>query len=186
MKLHVFSLFVAGGVFLASEVEARIYQWVDPETGTAQWSGRPPAWYRGGRGGPRVLVFENGRLIDDTAAGVPDAERGALRARAFALRPASPSPSPDRDRSDPDKGIDGEIPVTGLSGDAGQGERTESEESRAEEPLPGVDQATIERLKAIIGAWDRRQTEAAKRFLEGPLEDPGGAGEDPEPAPAPR
>jgi hypothetical protein len=38
-----------------------------------------------------------------------------------------------------------------------------------------MDQTTVERLKAIIGEWDRRQTEEAKRFLEGQAVGPPGA-----------
>lgn len=45
---------------------ARMYQWVDPETGTPYLSGSPPAWYRSNDGGPRVQVWEGDRLVDDT------------------------------------------------------------------------------------------------------------------------
>jgi len=27
-------------------VQAQMYQWTDPESGTTQLSGKPPAWYR--------------------------------------------------------------------------------------------------------------------------------------------
>jgi hypothetical protein len=56
-------------------VAARMYQWNDPATGTTQLSGAPPAWYRSGETGPRVFVFERGRLIDDTGVAV-DEQRG--------------------------------------------------------------------------------------------------------------
>ncbi len=174
MRSGAFSLVVlAGTVLLPGGAAARLYQWVDPGTGTTQMSGRPPAWYRGSQGGPRILVFEAGRLIDDTAREVPDAEQSALRAHAFA--PEAPVRSQERDRIEPTLHVD---PAPAPEAVPGEAERHEA----AEGTLPGVDQATIERLKAIIGEWDRRQTEAAKHFLEGPQEAAGA----PDPARTPR
>ena len=164
MRSRALSLFLlAGLVIVPVPVAARMYEWVDPGTGTTHWSGRPPAWYRGSQRGPRVLVFDGGRLIDDTAWRVPDAERDVLRTQAFAPEPESPTPTADA----PAEGVDAEPPspieAAGLKATPVEGPK-----AGAEVPLPGVDQATIERLKAIIGEWDRRQTEEAKRFLEGP------------------
>src|SRR5690554_7481361 len=45
---------------------SRMYQWIDPDTQTTQLSGKPPTWYRSAEGGPRVLVFEKGLMVDDT------------------------------------------------------------------------------------------------------------------------
>ena len=67
----------------SSQVCARMYQWNDPNTGTTQFSGKPPVWYRSVDGGPRVFVFDNGRVIDDTSISVSDAERERLRQQAF-------------------------------------------------------------------------------------------------------
>jgi len=58
---------------------ARMYQWVDPDTGTTQLSGKPPSWYRSTTNGPRVFVFENGRLIDDTGISASAEENERLR-----------------------------------------------------------------------------------------------------------
>ncbi|MEM7254001.1 MAG: hypothetical protein AAF493_21490 [Pseudomonadota bacterium] len=68
--------------FGVSIVEARMYQWINPQTGSTQLSGSPPAWYRSGLPGPRVLVFENGVLIDDTAVPVNFEQENRLRERA--------------------------------------------------------------------------------------------------------
>ena len=50
---------------------AKMYQWVDPNTGTVQLAGQPPPWYRSTRAGPRVRVYEHGNVIDDTASAAP-------------------------------------------------------------------------------------------------------------------
>lgn len=71
---------------------ARLYQWNDPRTGTTHLSGHPPAWYR--KAGvdpmalPRVLVFDDGTLIDDTHRLVLRETPSALRANASAGAPA--------------------------------------------------------------------------------------------------
>lgn len=68
---------------VASVAEARMYQWVDPATGSTQMSGNPPAWYRSEWGGPRTWVYDNGRVVDDTAIQVSDEQGEALRMEAF-------------------------------------------------------------------------------------------------------
>jgi hypothetical protein len=70
-------------LLFSSAAEARMYQWVEPGVETTQLSGKPPAWYRGVGGGPRIFVFENGRLIDDTGIEVSDEVRQRLREEAF-------------------------------------------------------------------------------------------------------
>ncbi|MGH8585583.1 MAG: hypothetical protein ACREWE_05170 [Gammaproteobacteria bacterium] len=171
MKSRALSLFILAAVVIVPvPVSARMYQWVDAGTGTTHWSGRPPAWYRGSQRGPRVLVFDGGRLIDDTARRVPDAEREVLRTQAFAPEPEAPTPTVDA----PAEGVDAESPFP-IEVAGPKAAPVEGPKVGAEVPLPGVDQATIERLKAIIGEWDRRQTEEAKRFLEGQAAGPPGA-----------
>lgn len=60
-----------------------MYQWTDPETGTTQLSGKPPAWYRSAEGGPRVFVFNRGKVVDDTSIEISDEQRINLRTKAF-------------------------------------------------------------------------------------------------------
>lgn len=68
---------------IAPAAAARMYQWQDPDTGTTQLSGTPPAWYRSNTDGPRVFVFEKGQLVDDTARKLPEDERKHLRRQAL-------------------------------------------------------------------------------------------------------
>ncbi len=75
-------------------VAARMYQWHNPATGTTQLSGTPPAWYRSSDPGPRVFVFENNQLVDDTGITVSDAQREALRAEAFGAASAAATAMP--------------------------------------------------------------------------------------------
>jgi hypothetical protein len=63
--------------------QAQMYQWADPETGTTQLSGKPPVWYRSVEGGPRVFVFNRGKIVDDTGIKISDEQRISLRTRAF-------------------------------------------------------------------------------------------------------
>lgn len=68
---------------LTGAAHARMYQWVDPDSGTTQLSGKPPAWYRSGDAGPRVFVFDKGRVIDDTGIPLPETQMERLRQEAF-------------------------------------------------------------------------------------------------------
>ncbi|HIF50150.1 MAG TPA: hypothetical protein EYQ42_01205, partial [Thiotrichaceae bacterium] len=72
-------------IMVTSIAEARMYQWTEPGVETTQLSGKPPAWYRSTAGGPRIFVFDNGRLIDDTAVEVSGEVRQRMRQQAFVL-----------------------------------------------------------------------------------------------------
>lgn len=87
MSYRVFFRRLAPLLLLASvqAAPARMYQWIEPHTGTTQLSGKPPVWYRSGQPGPRVLVFDNGHLIDDTAIKVEAEARRRLRQEALAI-----------------------------------------------------------------------------------------------------
>ncbi|MCB1740674.1 MAG: hypothetical protein KDK91_09910 [Gammaproteobacteria bacterium] len=70
-------------ILATQSVQARMYQWRNPLTGTMQVSGKPPAWYRGEADGPRVWVYDGGFLVDDTAISVTDEQAEKLRGAAF-------------------------------------------------------------------------------------------------------
>lgn len=158
---------VAAGLamlMLCMPAAARMYQWVNPETGHTQMSGKPPAWYRGTAGGPRVQVFENGKLVDDTAHAVSDAERTALRATAMQAseRAAQVQPAAAKTPGAPviDQQLDARLTEAIKSLLAPQSKPAE----RPEQSAPAADDTT-ERLKAIIADWERRKTEGAKSLI---------------------
>lgn len=142
---------LAIALVLAVSAEARMYQWVNPNSGTVQLSGAPPSWYRNDEGGPRVLVFDGGHLIDDTAIEVSDDERQALRGDAFqalgdrtnleALEQLERIARRQDDMSDTAQEWDEEDDIV---------------EPTAEQEPGVLDQETIEELKAIIAKWDQR------------------------------
>ena len=69
---------------------AQVYRWTDPQTGGTHISNIPPAWYTnpGTRTSPRVAVYENGRMIDDT--GLKAEQRLELRANRGTSRGLAP------------------------------------------------------------------------------------------------
>lgn len=169
----------------ALPAQARMYQWVNPQTGRTQMSGKPPAWYRSDKPGPRVFVFENGRLIDDTARAVGIEERAALRATAFAETPPSPGPQTAAPGGEPATPGTAETKPGASVLERGFGEADTAEATAPAEPPD----ATIARLKSIIDAWEQQQTVEARRLLEeksvvAPIPPPAaGAAANPEGAP---
>lgn len=148
-----------------------MYQWTDPGSGNTRLSGEPPAWYRSAERGPRVLVFENGRLVDDTAVALPPEQRKALREAAFleidlrreqdavkkleraALREA-------RRREEASGQFSGQSIENAEKALAA--EVTQSQ-SAASTPAPGtLNGGMVEQLKALISAWDRQNNSAEK------------------------
>jgi hypothetical protein len=139
---------------------ARMYQWQNPATGTTQLSGTPPAWYRGADHGPRVFVFENNQLIDDTGIAVSAAQAGTLRAEAFGAaavsmaRDDAPASEPSRAPTRPAVAA---LPATPAPA---------TENSAA---APTVNASTASRasaLKALIDAWDQHQLDQARSLLD--------------------
>lgn len=141
---------------------ARMYQWTNPATGTVQLSGSPPPWYRGGHG-PRVLVFDHGTLIDDTAIGVSYAQREELRGTAFGL-PATPveraTPA-----SEPAAAPSAGAPPAAPAASAQTAPPAGADEPAA--PASAAEDAKAAAFKAMIEAWDQRQVDQARAVIEG-------------------
>jgi len=133
----------------SATVSARMYQWVDARSGTVQLSGAPPAWYRGSQAGPRVFVFENGRLVDDTAREVAPAQAEALRASAFGhTAPAAATLSPHSPLGAPMF----EAPAPAVAAPDRQEDSTS---------------AQIAEFKALLETYEQTQAAAAHHALDG-------------------
>lgn len=127
---------------------ARMYQWVDAQTGTVQLSGSPPSWYRGAQPGPRVFVFDDGRLVDDTGQALPAERAALLRASAFG-EPASTVPILQA----PVLSAEPPLPAPVAS-----------------TPPPAEDSTSrqIAEFKALLEAYDHAQESAAQEQLAAP------------------
>lgn len=154
-------------IAFACAAEADMFQWTSPESGKVQLSGEPPAWYRAARTGPRVLVFDNGRLVDDTAVSVSDAQRAVLRERAFGAgsEPATAATIEEQTRADLRAAMD-EAHELGIDVDE---VATEFNEAVAAEEA-ATDTASLSdrvaTLKALIDAWDQQQGQQAREVLQ--------------------
>lgn len=136
----------------AGPAQARMYQWVDTQTGTVQLSGAPPAWYRSTQSGPRVFVFENGRLVDDTARELPAEQSALLRATALgASVPTTPLLT---------------VPV--LTSDAPPPPALPSPAVAVPPPIEDSTSRQIAEFKALLDAYDRAQESVAHDRLATP------------------
>ena len=125
-------------------------------------SGEPPSWYRSGNDGPRVLVFENGYLVDDTSILVSSSRSRALRSAAFdelkrrrtleAVERIAQGRAREKDRELADEQ---ERSLVARSVEVA----TESAKTLSEATVGALpdqlDAAAIERLKSIIAEFDK-------------------------------
>lgn len=125
-------------------------------------SGEPPSWYRSGNDGPRVLVFENGYLVDDTSILVSYSRSRALRSAAFdelkrrrtleAVERIAQGRAREEDRELADEQ---ERSLVARSVEVA----TESAKTLSEATVGALpdqlDAAAIERLKSIIAEFDK-------------------------------
>ena len=128
-----------------------MYEWVDPISGSLQMSGKPPAWYRSSAGGPRVRVFDQGVIVDDTAIDVPADQRQALREDAFRQ-------FEDSKELQALKRLETEA-IQDAEREQRRLEQTEIVADDFEEPEPEVPESiserTIEQLKDLLDQWDQ-------------------------------
>ena len=157
-------------------ISARMYQWVEADTGTTQLSGKPPVWYRSASSGPRIFVFDNGRLIDDTALEVDDDVREQLRQTAFVLVEKDQQKAKDKlakslefkkkygknkSKKTESKGI--EKTLEELLGDE---DHIVDEDVIDEQEKSASTENRVDELRRLITEWDNAQTENAKKVLE--------------------
>ena len=176
MKAHTWSFaLILAGLLLAGGAQARLYQWVNPDSGYTQLSGKPPSWYRSAQPGPRVFVFENGQLLDDTDVAVNAAQRQELRWLAFSLaNEEQQALSEERaqrlaelyGKAEEEEFYsadeEGEEPTFSLAAPDLEGEAAAEEDEET---------ATINRLRNVVTAWDLLRTEEARSILNAALPD---------------
>ncbi len=148
---------------------ARMYQWQDPDSKSIQFSGVPPAWYRGPDGGPRVRVYEGGKLIDDTYVRLSPEDDRSMRDMAFrALQ--------EEQQVEAIKRLERAARREESRREQAQREalkaQAKTEQSETTEAPPAVlpdslDPEMVDRLKAIIAEYDRADTTGASRAPSG-------------------
>jgi hypothetical protein len=143
-------------LLMLGAAQARMYQWVDPRTRHTQMSGTPPAWYRSGQPGPRVFVFENGQIIDDTLIAVSDDRRQALREEAF--KNVSPiSTAPETATGDTATSAEPGVEMPATSGEADTASAPAAAPApAANTPTPkNVSPEVLAKLKEALERWDQ-------------------------------
>jgi hypothetical protein len=125
---------------------ARVYQWVDPDTRNVYLSGSPPAWYRTAAPGPRVLVFDNDRLVDDTGIEATEEQARDLRERALSEEALRQQQAAEAGAAEAGDGT--QTPETDAE-DAGEDARTKAEmRALVEQYLKSV---LVEKLPLLLG-----------------------------------
>ena len=157
----------------SANISARMYQWVDPDSGSTQLSGSPPMWYRSAEGGPRVFVFDKSKVVDDTGIDVSDEKREQLRQQAF-LR-AEEDKAGAKEKLLKARTMNAKLLQKKKMIDAAQGKEVPVAEEEMLPPppqdLPPViveEDSTQKQMKEIIDAWEKIKTEKAKGVLGTP------------------
>ena len=147
---------------------ARMYQWVDPDTGTTQLSGKPPAWYRDGGKGPRIFVFENGKVIDDTGINVNDDLRDTLRQQAFisAEKDKEAARQEQLEASRLKMILDRNQKSQAQLQEPANDESLEKDQVSGQDEVQPEEENTVEKMQALIRQWEELQTENARNLVE--------------------
>ncbi len=168
-------------ILITLSAEARMYQWVEPGVETTQLSGKPPHWYRSAEGGPRVFVFDNGRLIDDTNVKVSDEVRQSMRQEAFLLVEEDRQKAKEKmakAQKLKEKLKKKETDASMVSSSDAEEEKSKNTELITDALFPekekedvvennaGTTDKSLEELKAMIADWEKSQTESAKKAIE--------------------
>ena len=153
---------------ISISAQARMYQWNDPDSGTTQLSGKPPAWYRSNKDGPRVIVFDKGRIVDDTNIRVSDDDRESLRLEAL-IKVEEDREMARQKMLESEKiksKLDMEAKGEDIVNESGVTETPANESESAvagseEQPLPEGD-LTEDRMRKLLSDWEKQLTERAK------------------------
>lgn len=162
MPIGAFAFALVLSTMMMTDVRAdRLYQWVNPATGLPQLSGAPPSWYRSPQGGPRVLVFDNGALIDDTALRIRDELALRMRDEAFAQNDDRRKQIAARLEETRKREVE-KLERAARPKKPRRSPVTTEEANEDDEPALGALEQfgsdTIEKLKSIISEFDRSET----------------------------
>jgi hypothetical protein len=152
-------------LLMSTAAAARMYQWQDPNSKSIQFSGVPPAWYRGPDGGPRVRVYEGGKLIDDTYVRLSPEDDRSMRDMAFrALQEEQQVEAIKRleraARREESRREQAQREALKAQAKTEQSDTTEAPPDVLPEAL---DPEMVDRLKAIIAEYDRADTAGGSR-----------------------
>jgi hypothetical protein len=145
---------------------ARMYQWVDPDTGTTQLSGKPPSWYRSEETGPRIIVYENGRIIDDTGINLSDAESEKLRQDALISVEADRQAAMEKLQQARQQKATLEFQGQAIQPVEVIPEPIAEQAEPVEEQAPVDTGPTAEELRALIDQYEQMKTQNARELVE--------------------
>ena len=151
-------------LLISTTAGARMYQWQDPRSKSMQFSGVPPAWYRGLQSGPRVRVYDGGTLIDDTTIPLSPEDDRSMRDMAFraleeeqqleAIKRLERAALREESRREQARREE-------LKAQAG-GEQSDPTIESPPEVLPeSLDADEVSKLKAILAEFDRTNSATA-------------------------
>lgn len=150
-------------LLVSTAAGARMYQWQDPASKSVQFSGVPPVWYRSPEGGPRVRVYDGGKLVDDTYIQLSEEDSREMRELAFrtlqeerqvqAIKRLERAARLEESRR--------EQAERAAAREQAQSEQASTEEAPPEVLPESLDPEEVRRLKAIIAEFDRGTTRDA-------------------------
>jgi hypothetical protein len=144
-------------LLVSTAAGARMYQWQDPISSSIQFSGVPPAWYRSPEGGPRVRVYDGGKLVDDTYIQLSDEDSRSMRELAFrALQEEQQVEAIKRlERAARREENRREQAEREASRAQAKSEQSDTSEAPPEVLPDSLSAEEVSRLKAIIAGYDR-------------------------------
>jgi hypothetical protein len=147
-------------LLVSTAAGARMYQWQDPHTKSVQFSGVPPAWYRSSGGGPRVRVYDGGKLVDDTSIRLSEEDSASMREIAFrALQEERQLEAIKRleraARREEQRKVQAEREALRAEATSEQSDTSEAPPEVLQDSLSADE---VSRLKAIIAEFDRLNT----------------------------
>jgi hypothetical protein len=169
LKLFILCLIT----FTILTVHARMYQWVDPISKSTQFSGKPPVWYRSKNSGPRIIVFDDNRIIDDTNIRVSDVEQERLRRQAFLRAEADREAAKEKllkakrlEAISEQMQGDQEHSAAAAPGPAEQAGATTIAVTAPAPPAAITDEAVVNQMRMLIQEWEKQSAASARALIE--------------------